>query len=224
MRKRRAVVIDDDEVIVNLFRDYLSTRNYEVFSYTVPVVCPLRDENWNLCNTDYPCADVIITDFNLPRMSGLGLLQEQARHGCKLLIENKAVMSGFLDSESYRKIKLMGYAFFEKPIDFPRLSAWLDECEKRVDLSQPLGSRRKEPRHSIQYAVRCLIAPTDETVDGVTLDISNSGLCLKLENPLEISQTIHISTALAVIACDTASVRWVGQGPDGSYLAGLSCY
>jgi FixJ family two-component response regulator len=224
MRKRRAVVIDDEEIIVNLLKEYFLIRNYEVFSYTSPVVCPLRDENWNLCNTDYPCADVIITDFKMPRMTGLGLLQEQFRHGCKLTTENKAVMSGHLDEESYRKIKQLGYAFFQKPLDFIKLSIWLDDCEKRVDLSQPLGSRRKEPRHAIRYEVSCLVDRTEETVDGITLDISNSGLCLKLENPLMISQTIHISTAHPIIACDTASVRWISKHSDGSYLAGLSCY
>jgi hypothetical protein len=160
----------------------------------------------------------------MPRMNGLELLQEQSRHGCKLTRENKAVMSGYLDEESHRKIKQLRYAFFQKPIDFSKVSAWLDECEKRVDLSQPLGSRRKESRHATHYEVRCLVDRTDETVDGMTVDISNSGLCLKLASPLMTSQTIHISTAHAIIACSTASVRWVSRNPDGSYLAGLSCH
>jgi DNA-binding NtrC family response regulator len=224
MRKRRAVVIDDEEIIVNLFKDFFSTRQYEVLSYTRPVVCPIHDEKGNPCNTDYPCADVIITDFKMPRMNGLELLQEQSRHGCKLTRENKAVMSGYLDEESHRKIKQLRYAFFQKPIDFSKFSAWLGECEKRVDLSQPLGSRRKESRHATHYEVRCLVERTDETVDGMTVDISNSGLCLKLAIPLMTSQTIHISTAHAIIACSTASVRWVSRNPDGSYLAGLSCH
>jgi len=223
MRKRRAVVIDSEGVIVDLFKEYFATRNYEVFSYTSAIVCPLRDENWNLCNTDFPCADVIITDYSMTRLNGLELLLEQSRQGCKLNRENKAVMSGYLDGEMYRKIKQQGYTFFQKPIDFAKFSAWLDECEKRVDLSQPLGSRRKEARHAIHYMVRCVVDRTDETFDGMTLDISNSGLCLKLSTPLVARQTVHLTTAQAIIACDSASVRWVNRSPDGSYLAGLSC-
>lgn len=224
MRKRRAVVIDDEEIIADLLKDIFTTRKYEVISYTKPIVCPLRNEKEGLCKTRYPCADVIITDFKMPLMNGLELLQEQSRHGCKLKRENKAVMSGFLDKESYRKIKQLGYEFIQKPIDCSKLSAWLDECEKRVDLSQPLGTRRKETRHAIRYEVRCLVDRTDETVNGMTLDISDSGLCLELAIPLVSGQTIHISTVYALIACGTASVRWVSRKPDGMYLVGLSCH
>ncbi len=224
MRKRRAVIIDDEEIIVDLFKDFFFERKYEVLAYTGPVVCPMRDEKGNLCNTVYPCADVIITDFEMPRMNGLELLQEQSRHGCNLKRENKAVMSGHLDEESHWKVKQLGYAFFQKPIDFSKFSAWLDECEKRMDLSQPLGSRRKEKRYAIYSQVRCLVDHSDETVDGITVDISNSGLCLNLAIPLTTNQIIHISTSQALMACRTASVRWVSRSPDGSYLAGLSCH
>lgn len=223
MRKRRAVVIDDEEFVLDILKDYFSTRGYDVFAYTGPIVCPIHSDERNPCDTDYPCADVVITDFTMPRMNGLELLQEQSRQGCMLRSENKAVMSGYLDRESHRKIKELGYEFFQKPIDFSRLSAWLDECETRMDLSQPLASRRREARHANHYEVRFLVDRTDETVDGVTVDISDNGLCLRLASPLDAGQTIRISTAPALIACRTASVRWVGRNSDGSYLAGLSC-
>jgi DNA-binding response OmpR family regulator len=223
MRKRRAVVIDDEPIIVRLLKDFFSLREYEVLAYTEPVICPIQREEGDACDSDYPCADVMITDFNMPRMNGLQLLQEQSRKGCKLTIKNKAVMSGFIDEESRKKIQQLGCAFFQKPIDYSEFSAWLDECEKRVDLSQPLGSRRKETRHATYYEVRCLVDRTDEIVNGTTVNISNNGLCLKLATPLMIKQTVHIDTELPMIACRTASIQWVNRSQDGSYLAGLIC-
>jgi DNA-binding response OmpR family regulator len=224
IRKRRAVVIDEEEIILNLFSDFFSARGYEVLSYTSPVVCPLRDEKGNLCNTDRPCADVVITDFDLSGVNGLELLEEQSRRGCRLTRENKAVMSGGLAGESYREIKERGYAFLQKPINFSELGAWLEECEGRVDMSRPLGTRRKETRHTTHHEVRCLVDRTGRVLDGMTVNMSDSGLCLRLAAPLAPSQILHISTTQALMACSTASVRWVSRNPDGSYLAGLSCH
>jgi len=225
MRKRRVVLIGNEEIVVNLFKDFFLTRKYEVLSYTSPVVCPFPDENRYLCNTNYTCADIIVMGINMPGINGVELLQEQSRSGCKLKKENVAVLLRQSDEDSCRKINQLGYAFFQKPIDLPKFLAWVEECEKRMDLSQPLISRRKkETRHLTHYAVQCLFDSTRETVDAITVDISNSGLCLKLMVPPTINQKIRISTAHALVACYTASVRWVSRNPDGSYLAGLSCY
>lgn len=88
----------------------------------------------------------------------------------------------------------------------------------------PSGAGRKEARHATRYDVQCQVDGTDETWEAVTINISNSGCCLKLAVPLRIHQTIHIRTMHALIACSNASVRWVGMDPDGFYLAGLSCH
>jgi DNA-binding NtrC family response regulator len=224
MRKRRAVVVDDEEMIVQMLTIFFSARNYEVLSFTRAVVCPILDKNERPCGTGYPCADVLITDFSMPGKNGLEMLQEQAQHGCKLIRENKAVMSGFIDDGHYQQIKRLGYAFFQKPFDFSKFSAWLDECETRMNLSEPLGTRRKELRHATHhYEVQCHMDLTNELVNGKVVNISNGGLCLKLDAPLMRERKIHIDTMHPSVSCRTASVRWVTRNQDGSYLTGLSC-
>jgi hypothetical protein len=98
----------------------------------------------------------------------------------------------------------------------------LEECQERMDLSRPLGSRR-EIRYATHHGVQCLVG-TGTVLDGIIVNMSDNGFCLKLAAPLMINQTIHIITSQALIACRAASVRWVSSQPDGSYLAGLSCH
>ena len=52
MRKWRAVVIDDEEIIVHLLKDCLSLGSYEVLSYTGPVICPISYEKIKRCSVD----------------------------------------------------------------------------------------------------------------------------------------------------------------------------
>ena len=142
MRKLRAIVFDDEEFIVDLFARYFGAMDYEVMTYTEPLICPIYEKNAEACTNEHPCADIIITDFRMPRMNGLEVIASQAARGCKLTARNKAVVSGYLDDESQVKIKQLGCRIFTKPIDFAELSDWVAECEKRIDRSRPLGPIR----------------------------------------------------------------------------------
>jgi len=75
----------------------------------------------------------------------------------------------------------------------------------------------------ICYEVLCLVDRTNELLNGMTINISDGGLCLKLAVPLMTRQTLHIETTHPIIACRTASVQWVSRNQDGSYLRGLTC-
>ena len=137
MRKIRIIIFDDDVVTLRLLKILLTDRNYEVLSFNEPIICPIYEKNTGNCTKDNQCADIIITDFEMPKMNGSELLQKQSERGCKVDIRNKAIISGNIDNENV--IKKLGYAFFKKPIELSELIEWLNECEKRVDLSLPLG-------------------------------------------------------------------------------------
>jgi hypothetical protein len=62
----------------------------------------------------------------------------------------------------------------------------------------------------------------NELLNGMTINISDGGLCLKLAVPLMTRQTLHIETTHPIIVCRTASVQWVSRKQDGSYLRGLT--
>ena len=103
-------------------------------------MCPIIEGHVEGCFRKDPCADLIITDFRMPERTGIELLEIQARRGCKLDVRNKAIMSAYIDDENKKRIESLGCSFIQKPFEFSRLSEWLDECEQRMDLSQPLSS------------------------------------------------------------------------------------
>jgi len=220
LRKRRIIVFDDEELIVKLLEEYLSSIGYEVFAYTTPVICPVYGENAEVCIR--PCADVIITDQKMPRMSGLELLQEQNGRGCRLPIKNKALISGFIDDERQRLVKEVGCAFFQKPFYFTELQAWLADCETRMDLTLPLFIRRKEKRYPISLEINYSLHDNRRLLEGVAVNISNTGLGLKHKNLLVKNQKVLLHTPLPV-ASNSATVCWTSALDDGSYLAGLNC-
>jgi len=220
IRRPRAVIIDDDIVIVALLRTYLQLRGYEVLTYRESRVCPVYDNDTE-CSLSMPCADLILVDFNMARMNGLDLLNTQSARKCKLTPKNKALITGFADLLSQSIIDEMNYAFFEKPLDFNRLAAWFDECEERFDLSQPLGVKRKEKRRSCIAPIQYRLRPDLDILKGVAINMSTSGICMKVDTPLPQEQIITILSGRAKPM--PASVKWLKDAGNGSYIAGLHC-
>jgi response regulator RpfG family c-di-GMP phosphodiesterase len=140
VRKIRVIIIDDEDVILNSFKRWLSKTSYEVLTYNNPTVCPLCNKNTKKCMKEYPCTDIIFADIKMPHMSGIEFLEYQSQIGCKLDIKNKTIISGYIDDDSREAIERLGCSFFKKPIDLSLMSDWLHECEKRIDLSLPLDA------------------------------------------------------------------------------------
>jgi len=218
IRRPRAVIIDDDIVIMALLKTYLHLRGYDVLTFREPRICPIYDEDME-CSLKQTCADIMIVDFNMPRMNGIELLKAQSLRKCKLTSKNKALVTGFFDLLSQSIIDELNYAFFEKPLDFNKLAAWFDECEKRIDLSQPLAIKRKEKRLPFVDQVRYKTHSNNDVLDGVAINMSISGLCLRINSPLKQEQTITIVSNHAKPW--QASVKWLRNSDDGSYVAGL---
>jgi DNA-binding NtrC family response regulator len=137
MRKRRVIIIDDDIPVLEVLKFYFAAREYEVFTFERPAACPLHGWRMEACPEDRPCADIIITDYKMPIMNGAELLQRQTEIGCKVIVRNKAIISGYIPNEHREKLARLGYMFFQKPLDFGALTTWVEECEMRVDGSGP---------------------------------------------------------------------------------------
>ncbi len=142
MRKPKIIIFDDDTVILEMISDYFSLRNFEVQSFSKPVLCSPSSDADSCVN---PCADILIVDLRMPRINGIQLITHQVRNGCPINIKNKAIMSGDLPYEHVDKIIELAGIFFQKPLNMRELDAWAKECISRIDLSQPLGMQASLP-------------------------------------------------------------------------------
>jgi CheY-like chemotaxis protein len=221
MRKLRVNVFDDDVHNLKLLELFMTQRGYEVMTFDRPVNCSLYDGQPE-CNNSKPCADIIITDHQMPRMTGLEMLLLHKQRGCKTDIRNKALISGDPYSIDMRLVEELGCSFFSKPLRLGEFFAWLDECEKRVDLSKPIGILRKEDRYSASIDIEYAFNSADTTYNGIVMNYGVGGLCLKANIPLSVAQSIVINDELPN-GCKNASVRWVQPMETGFYMAGLTC-
>ena len=223
MRKLRIIILDDDDVILRLFKDYFDEENYEIVTSTKPIACPVRDAGRDACPESHACADIFITDYKMRGMDGLQLIREQLRMGCSMDARNRALITGIYDDEIKQESERLGCALFEKPFPFSDLKAWIDECAKRADLSKPLAMLKREPRVAAALKIAHVTNNTGMPLEAAVVNLSSSGLCLEMRYPLTKEEHVHIYRSPRV-APRSATVRWVKQRKDGSYVAGLNFY
>jgi DNA-binding response OmpR family regulator len=219
VRKRRAIIFDDDPLVLSMFESFLKLRGYEVFSFSEPVVCPIFGHNEGHCRNEDPCADVMISDFRMPGMNGLELLQRQRERGCRLDIRNKAIISGVHYGWD-AKIEQLGCAFFRKPCHLAELSEWIRSCEERMPLSAAIGTRRKESREPVLLDITYFLPYQERQLDGVVTNISSSGFCLTTAQDLPQEKVIVVNGNLPISRRE-AAVRWTKKLADASYMAGF---
>jgi len=221
MRKRRAILIDDDPFMLDMLKQLFEFRGYEVVAYGEPVCCPGYDGQAR-CDTMRPCGDILITDYSVPGMSGLELLREQVKMGCKITMKNKAVISGYLDDAVVAALDTMGCAYFNKPFIFPELVTWVSGCEQRMDLTMPLGFKRKESRQNCSSEVTFQLERSDILCRADVVNRSRSGLCVRVQHPLAVDQRLYLRTGIP-LSSGCLLVCWTRPASEGGYFAGMSC-
>jgi CheY-like chemotaxis protein len=135
--KLRAIVLDDDDLLRTLMIGVLKDRGYEVHSSPEPFLCPIFLDSKCSCPVESHCANIIITDINMPGMTGFEFIEHQKRNGCK--IQNVAMMSGGWTDEEIEHAKRLGCHIFEKPFKINEIEKWLDDCEKKYDPNSKLS-------------------------------------------------------------------------------------
>jgi CheY-like chemotaxis protein len=131
-KKLRIIVFEDDKALADLLQNVFQGDGHEVLTFSDPTVCPVLQNYKAKCPQKHPCADVVISDIEMPHMSGIELLSILKSRGCKALNENRALMSADTSMEQRNAAKELGCHFFAKPFKLTDVTTWLETCASRV--------------------------------------------------------------------------------------------
>lgn len=133
----RVLIFDDDESIRDLLWRYFDHRGYEVFTFPNPRSCPICEASICDCPVGESCADLIITDLNMPFMKGLDFIEQQLSKGCK--VKNLALITGDLIASDGRRAERLGMRVFKKPFRLKDIEQWVSEAEQKVRPTRKLA-------------------------------------------------------------------------------------
>ncbi len=134
--KIRAIVLEDNDSLRTLTRDILKDRGYEVYAFSEPFLRPVYRDSERPYTEEHTCSTIIITDIDMPNMTGFEFIEHQKSKGCKF--QSIAIMSGRWTNENIKHAKRLGCHMFKKPFKIDELEKWLDECEKELDHNSKL--------------------------------------------------------------------------------------
>lgn len=127
----KALVLDDDPLVLTLLRRVLAHRGYEVDCYADPATCPTNTSLACPCALrEHGCPDLILTDVNMPSLSGIEFVEGLRLRGCTC--RNIGMVSGNWSETSLAKAARMGVRVFAKPFDMPKLDAWLKQVAAKA--------------------------------------------------------------------------------------------
>ncbi len=132
LKKLNILLLEDDQTFADLLREVIQGMGHNVEVYSCPTLCPVYKNNGARCPKESACADVIISDYMMPEMSGLDFFKLQRARGCKASERNKALMTASTSPDIQQEIEELGCFFLKKPFRIDELKKWLQQCEQRL--------------------------------------------------------------------------------------------
>lgn len=128
--KLRILVIDDEECIRDTFKWHLKAQGHEVVTASEPAQCDIY--LGNCCQSETPCADVLLIDYNMPNITGLEFIELMAQRGCKSHPANKVIMSGNTTAIDMQRVEQLGCQVVQKPFSFRELDQVVLQIAERI--------------------------------------------------------------------------------------------
>lgn len=129
MKPETAVVFDDDNFFRNLLTDTLTGLNLQVIAYPshAPFLAQLKA---GAAPAAAAAPDYILTDNQMPGMTGLEFLAQLRELGCRIPEARVAIISGRWVDADLAKAKQLGCQVFEKYNSPEQLHAWIEQTRR----------------------------------------------------------------------------------------------
>lgn len=132
----RILVFDDDPAIRQVFQTLCDHRGYEVLTFAEPGLCPLHVNHRCQCEAGTTCADIIISDLQMPNVQGLEFLESLRAKGCRC--RGIALMSGGWTPKDAERAEGLGFKLFAKPFHIHEVLEWLDTVAESTSAARQL--------------------------------------------------------------------------------------
>ena len=118
------VLVDDDPLVLHALGSLFRRKGHAVLTYGNPLECPIYTSTSCPCCPDSKCPDVIISDVDMPDVTGLTFVEAVFNRKCKC--KHVALLSGQgIVDEDMKRLAKHGIRFFTKPLDFAEFEAWV---------------------------------------------------------------------------------------------------
>ena len=125
MKQKKAVILDDDPVFQLLMKDLVESVGYKVMTFSDPTVFLRQIQDSCYCKESSSCVDLIVTDNQMPNMTGLEFLKMLKSKGCKLADVKKSIISGTWSKEELSLAEKLKCKVFHKSAPTQELQQWL---------------------------------------------------------------------------------------------------
>jgi CheY-like chemotaxis protein len=174
----RILVVEDEQDLGELFRDYLSELGHQA------VVVRSAEAALGKLETDRP--DAILLDIHLPGMSGLDFMQLRPVRESGLPIV--AISGVATEGQARQCLRLGALDFVGKPVPLERLCEVLAVLEphalhRRQDEAPRQRERRRDLRVPLDLPVR-VVTYTGAAWNGTCVEMSQGGLKARLDTTL----------------------------------------
>ncbi len=120
----KIIVIDDEECIRDTLRWYLEDRGHKVFTAPEPLACDIYQGH--SCCQETACANALIIDYRMPRMTGLEFIELLKERGCKGMLSNILIITGNTGDVNREKVSELNCNLLQKPVSYAELDQWID--------------------------------------------------------------------------------------------------